>query len=120
MPAAPSVTVLSAPFSMRNASGDLASSSRAQLTVSSSSDASGTTVLTSLISRDGENDHTNAGVVARDVERVREFEEGRRPERVPHFRPVYRDLRDAFGGLIEDVGVVLSWFRAGPLPFDHS
>src|SRR5215469_1477360 len=50
MPAAPSVAVVRAPLSIRRASGDLASSSRDQPTVSSSSRSSGTTALTSPIS----------------------------------------------------------------------
>src|SRR5262249_8856413 len=48
--AAPSVTAFSAPLSMRSASGDFSSSSRAQLTVSSSSLSTGTTALTRPIS----------------------------------------------------------------------
>ena len=51
MPAAPSVTAFSAPLSIRSASGDFASISSHQRSVSASRPASGTTVFTRPIAR---------------------------------------------------------------------
>ncbi len=63
----------------------------------------------------GQDDHADRRVVAGDVERLRQLEEGLRAERVANLRPVDRDLRDALGGFVPDVLVV-----AGPLPIHQT
>ncbi len=59
----------------------------------------------------GEDDDPDLRVVAGDIERIRQLEQGLGPERVPHLGPVDRDLGDAFGRLVEDVSVL-----SGALP----
>ena len=59
-----------------------------------------------LVALAGEDDDADLGVVARLVERVRQLEQGLRPERVAHLGPADRDLRDALGGVVADVVVV--------------
>src|SRR5699024_3731225 len=55
----------------------------------------------------GEDDDADRGVLAGTLERVRELDDGLRPERVAHLRPVDRDLRDAVAGeLVADVLVL--------------
>src|SRR3954451_3631820 len=42
---------------------------------------------------------------SRALERIRHLDHGLRPEGVAHLRPVDRDLRDALGDFVPDVGV---------------
>ncbi len=60
----------------------------------------------------GQHDHADLGIVTRDVERMRQLEQGLRAERVAHLWPADRDLGDAFGRVVRDVAVVT---RAVPL-----
>ena len=59
-------------------------------------------------------DHTHRVVIASDVESVRQFEEGLRPERVALMRPVDGDLGDSNvvtgGDFVADIGVVAALF----------
>jgi hypothetical protein len=54
----------------------------------------------------GQDDDADRVVVAGQVERVLQLEQGLRAERVAHLRPVYRDLGDPLGHLVPDVPVV--------------
>ena len=67
-----------------------------------------------MVALPGEDDHADLGVVAGDVERVGQLEQGLGPEGVAHLGPADRDLGDAVGGLVADVVVV-----AGALPVDR-
>src|SRR5256885_4007789 len=56
-----------------------------------------------FIARPGQDDDTDAGIVARGLECPAHLEHGRGPEGVAHLRTVDRDLGDPVPGLVDDV-----------------
>src|SRR5690606_38334760 len=68
-----------------------------------------------LVPRPGEDDHTDRGVLLGDPEGLAELEERRGAERIMPLGAVDRDLRDALGGLVDDVLVLTR-----PLPVDRT
>src|SRR5262249_40130963 len=59
----------------------------------------------------GEDDHAGRGVVARELESGPQLEEGAGTERVADLGPANRDLRDAVGGVVADVGEAVGGLR---------
>ncbi len=64
----------------------------------------------------GEEDDTDLGIVARDLERVAELEQGAGPEGVAHLGPADRDLGDPVCGLVGDVGEAVGGLPASTRP----